>query len=108
MGVSDTAPTTAVAAETQYDDEGTHHIGGSLATLMLGATGVVFGDIGTSPLYAFREALAQSGADGIDPSEILGTLSLALWTLTHRRRAVGLAIFGTALAATAGLALSHL
>nr|WP_232834192.1 MULTISPECIES: potassium transporter Kup [unclassified Sphingomonas] len=49
---------------------------------MLGAIGVVFGDIGTSPLYAFREALGQTAADGIDPSEILGVLSLALWTLT--------------------------
>ncbi|MWC42980.1 potassium transporter Kup [Sphingomonas carotinifaciens] len=53
----------------------------ALAALTIGALGVVFGDIGTSPLYAFREALAQSAADGIDPSEILGVLSLALWTL---------------------------
>ncbi len=54
----------------------------ALPGLVLGAIGVVFGDIGTSPLYAFREALGQSAADGIDPSEILGVLSLALWTLT--------------------------
>ena len=55
----------------------------SLATLplTLGAIGVVFGDIGTSPLYAFREALAQTTAEGIDASEILGVLSLALWAL---------------------------
>jgi KUP system potassium uptake protein len=50
--------------------------------LSIGAIGVVFGDIGTSPLYAFREALQQTAGDGIDPSEILGVLSLALWTLT--------------------------
>ncbi len=49
--------------------------------LTIGAIGVVFGDIGTSPLYAFREALAQSAHDGIDASEILGVLSLALWSL---------------------------
>ena len=49
--------------------------------LTVGAIGVVFGDIGTSPLYAFREALAQSAAGGIDPSEIIGVLSLALWAL---------------------------
>nr|WP_221773523.1 potassium transporter Kup [Novosphingobium piscinae] len=49
--------------------------------LTLGAIGVVYGDIGTSPLYAFREALAQSGADGISRGEILGVLSLALWAL---------------------------
>jgi KUP system potassium uptake protein len=54
----------------------------ALIGLTIGAIGVVFGDIGTSPLYAFREALGQSAGDGIDPSEILGVLSLALWTLT--------------------------
>ena len=53
-----------------------------MVALTIGAIGVVFGDIGTSPLYAFREALAQSAHDGIDASEILGVLSLALWTLT--------------------------
>lgn len=49
--------------------------------LTIGAIGVVFGDIGTSPLYAFREALAQSAKDGIVQAEILGVLSLALWAL---------------------------
>ncbi len=49
--------------------------------MTLGAIGVVYGDIGTSPLYAFREALAQTAADGIDRSEIVGVLSLALWAL---------------------------
>ena len=48
--------------------------------LTIGALGVVFGDIGTSPLYAFREALNQSGA-AIGRPEILGMLSLALWAL---------------------------
>ena len=53
----------------------------SQAVLTLGAIGVVYGDIGTSPLYAFREALAQTAADGISRGEILGILSLALWAL---------------------------
>ena len=53
----------------------------STLILAIGAIGVVFGDIGTSPLYAFREALAQSAGDGIDPAEILGVLSLAIWAL---------------------------
>jgi len=53
----------------------------ALAALTLGAIGVVYGDIGTSPLYAFREALAQCAADGISRGEILGVLSLALWAL---------------------------
>lgn len=52
-----------------------------IATLTIGAIGVVYGDIGTSPLYAFREALAQSAGGGIDRGEILGVLSLALWAL---------------------------
>ncbi len=53
----------------------------SVAALTLGAIGVVYGDIGTSPLYAFREALAQAAGDGIVRGEIIGILSLALWAL---------------------------
>ncbi len=49
--------------------------------LTIGAIGVVFGDIGTSPLYAFREALGQAAIDGLEAEEVLGVLSLALWTL---------------------------
>ena len=52
-----------------------------ILALTVGAIGVVFGDIGTSPLYAFREALNLSAGDGVDPSEILGVLSLMLWSL---------------------------
>ena len=81
MRVSDTAPTTAVAAETQYDDEGTHHIGGSLATLMLGATGVVFGDIGTSPLYAIQAIMTGEHPLAIDILNIYGVISLIFWTM---------------------------
>ena len=53
----------------------------TMAALTLGALGVVFGDIGTSPIYAFREALGQAAGGGINASEILGVLSLALWAL---------------------------
>ena len=53
----------------------------SFAALALGAVGVVFGDIGTSPLYAFREALGQVDPSTIGPEAILGVLSLALWAL---------------------------
>lgn len=55
--------------------------GHSLPILILGAMGVVYGDIGTSPLYAFREALGQAADDGISRGDIIGILSLALWTL---------------------------
>jgi KUP system potassium uptake protein len=53
----------------------------SLASLTLGAIGVVYGDIGTSPLYAFKEVFA-SGHVPITPGNILGVLSLFFWTLT--------------------------
>lgn len=53
----------------------------STAALTLGAIGVVYGDIGTSPLYAFREALAHVGGQEIGSSDIIGVLSLALWAL---------------------------
>ncbi|TRD00771.1 potassium transporter Kup [Mesorhizobium sp. WSM4303] len=53
----------------------------STKVLMLGAIGVVYGDIGTSPIYAFREALhASPGTD--TRSDVLGVLSLIVWALT--------------------------
>jgi KUP system potassium uptake protein len=50
---------------------------------MLGSIGVVYGDIGTSPLYAFREAvIAASGAEGAPTAAaVLGVVSMILWTL---------------------------
>jgi KUP system potassium uptake protein len=53
-----------------------------LPVLVLGALGVVYGDIGTSPIYAFREAMhIRPGAASSDV-EILGLLSLIVWALT--------------------------
>lgn len=49
------------------------------SALTLAAMGVVYGDIGTSPIYAFNEAVR---AGGDTRAEILGVLSLVLWTLT--------------------------
>ena len=54
----------------------------SFAALTLGAVGVVFGDIGTSPIYALREALAHSRPVGTPQIAVLGVVSLILWTLT--------------------------
>jgi KUP system potassium uptake protein len=51
----------------------------SLAALALGSVGVVYGDIGTSPLYAFREAVTASGP--VTRETVLGVLSLILWAL---------------------------
>jgi KUP system potassium uptake protein len=52
-----------------------------LGLLALTALGIVFGDIGTSPIYAFREALNSNGALEPNPENILGLLSLMLWSL---------------------------
>ena len=51
------------------------------SALMLGALGVVFGDIGTSPIYAFRESIKASG-DPSNPTVVLGVLSLVFWAIT--------------------------
>ena len=52
---------------------------GSLPVLMLGALGVVYGDIGTSPLYTMKTALEWAG--GATPEVAIGMLSLIDWTL---------------------------
>ena len=49
--------------------------------LIIGAIGVVFGDIGTSPLYALREALHHSRNGGADELAVLGVVSLVFWAL---------------------------
>jgi KUP system potassium uptake protein len=50
--------------------------------LALGSVGVVFGDIGTSPLYAFKEAITAASRDGTVAEATLGVLSLVFWSLT--------------------------
>lgn len=50
--------------------------------LTLGSVGVVYGDIGTSPLYAFREAMRPFAGGGVEREEVIGLISLMLWTLT--------------------------
>jgi KUP system potassium uptake protein len=53
-----------------------------LSALALGALGVVFGDIGTSPLYALKECVHPEHGVAPDPANILGLLSLIFWALT--------------------------
>src|SRR5579859_3731483 len=53
----------------------------NMAALMLGAVGVVFGDIGTSPLYAMRVALGHSRAGVHHEVAVLGVISLVIWAL---------------------------
>jgi len=64
---------------------GTHdaraHAQGGLARLALGAIGIVFGDIGTSPIYAFRETFAGHHPIEHGPTEVTGVLSLIFWSM---------------------------
>ena len=55
--------------------------GGRLATLSLATLGVVFGDIGTSPIYAIRECFHGEYGIPVTHENILGVLSLMFWAL---------------------------
>ncbi|CAM8659028.1 Kup K+ transporter [Paracoccaceae bacterium] len=69
-------------AEAEADIHQPSHDKQSLSALVIGAVGVVYGDIGTSPIYAFREALHATGAaSAVGRAEVLGLLSLLVWTL---------------------------
>ncbi|UTD29690.1 potassium transporter Kup [Bradyrhizobium sp. WD16] len=74
---------TAPAAEAPaVNGHGEKHSTAGFGGLMLGSIGVVYGDIGTSPLYAFREAVvAAEAANGVTVAAVLGVLSLILWAL---------------------------
>jgi len=72
------------AAETSASNgHGNAHSTAGFKSLMLGSIGVVYGDIGTSPLYALREAVtaAGGGPGGVTTQAVLGVLSLILWAL---------------------------
>src|SRR6201989_1775953 len=71
------ARASAVPAENQAD-----HVPTSFWALTLGSVGVVYGDIGTSPLYALREAVVAASESGTVTREIvLGVISMILWAL---------------------------
>ncbi len=53
----------------------------AMSGVMLAAIGVVYGDIGTSPLYTLRECLSGQFGFGVEPASILGFLSLIFWLL---------------------------
>ncbi|MBP8805658.1 MAG: potassium transporter Kup [Kofleriaceae bacterium] len=61
-----------------------HHYHGKkeLALVSLGALGVVYGDIGTSPLYAMKECLTGTHGAPPTPGNVFGVLSLVFWALT--------------------------
>jgi KUP system potassium uptake protein len=57
------------------------HSSGHFWLLTLGSIGVVFGDIGTSPLYALQAALGQFKGSALGPAEVIGVVSLIIWAL---------------------------
>lgn len=66
-------------SETPGHEAGSH---GKLPVLALGALGVVFGDIGTSPIYALKESFVGHHRLAVDADHIFGVLSLIFWTMT--------------------------
>src|SRR5271165_1278681 len=72
----------AVARARHGHEASAHTPRGSLAALVIGALGVVYGDIGTSPLYAIDQIFL--GPAGVAPTtgNVLGAISLAIWTIT--------------------------
>ena len=74
---SQPAPPADPVAATSTEAIATHPAGPGV---MLGALGVVFGDIGTSPIYAFRESIKSAGA-AVDTTLVYGVLSLVFWAV---------------------------
>jgi KUP system potassium uptake protein len=64
----------------QVLEEQQPHAQGSLHSLILAALGIVFGDIGTSPLYALKVVIELTGGKP-SPDALLGLLSLIIWAL---------------------------
>ena len=62
-------------------EDAPHHGKDGLAKLALGAIGIVFVDIGTSPIYAFRETFAGHHKLALDPVHIMGVVSLMFWSM---------------------------
>ncbi|MEO5810267.1 MAG: potassium transporter Kup [Sphingomicrobium sp.] len=77
MSISPTGVAEAISPEAQPHA----HVRGSLPKLAVGAIGIVFGDIGTSPIYAFRETFAGHHTLRPDALHIFGVLSLIFWSM---------------------------
>ncbi len=75
-------PSQAVSTPAASPADAAHrHSGGNFWILALGSIGVVFGDIGTSPLYALQTALGQFKDSGLGAVEVIGVVSLIIWAL---------------------------
>jgi KUP system potassium uptake protein len=71
----------AVPSSTYAGESDAAHSTGNFWILALGSIGVVFGDIGTSPLYALHAALGHFNEAELGPAEIVGVVSLIIWAL---------------------------
>ena len=72
---------TVPTGEPDAEPEALAHVVGSLPAMALGAVGVVFGDIGTSPLYAMKEVFVGHHPLAVDKLHIFGTVCLMFWSL---------------------------
>src|SRR6201996_5500906 len=79
--VTQSAPIAAPVEAATSSVEASHGHKVGFWALALGSVGVVFGDIGTSPLYAFKAAMDEALADSASRPGILGVVSMALWAL---------------------------
>jgi KUP system potassium uptake protein len=70
-----------VAAQIDSEEEHHGHASGPLYKMAIGAIGIVFGDIGTSPIYAFRETFMGHHKLAVDQPHIYGVLSLIFWSM---------------------------
>ncbi|HEX9327993.1 MAG TPA: KUP/HAK/KT family potassium transporter, partial [Reyranella sp.] len=77
MAPDSTSPSTVTDAAHPSHDHGK-----ASAALIVGALGVVFGDIGTSPLYALRETFLHDTSLAPTPAHVLGVLSTLFWAVT--------------------------
>src|SRR5215831_8210776 len=66
---------------TRHDASGVRHRSKATLALVLGAIGVVFGDIGTSPLYALKESFNPEHGIPLNPDNVMGILSLIVWSM---------------------------
>jgi KUP system potassium uptake protein len=85
MAAADTSPSTpqpSPATPPAHGSNGHSAPGGAAAGLVVGALGVVFGDIGTSPLYALRETFLHGTGMAPTPEHVLGVLSTLFWAVT--------------------------
>jgi KUP system potassium uptake protein len=79
--MADLLPNTAPSSPDEGEGGHGHVRQKATLKLVVGAIGIVFGDIGTSPLYAFRETFAGHHHLDLDPDHILGVISLMFWSM---------------------------